>query len=44
MDFRQWKEELDTKTNGLFEVHIHHGKDKLKTRAAINAKDVRCMF
>ncbi|KAF8176997.1 SNF2 family DNA-dependent ATPase [Pholiota molesta] len=27
---QQWKDEIDTKTNGLFDVHIHHGKDKLK--------------
>lgn len=26
----QWKEEIETKTNNLFNVHIHHGKDKLK--------------
>ncbi|KAK7677163.1 hypothetical protein QCA50_019872 [Cerrena zonata] len=27
----QWKEELLSKTNEIFSVHIHHGKDKLKT-------------
>lgn len=28
--FVQWKDEIDTKSNGLFDAHIHHGKDKLK--------------
>ncbi|KAI0640983.1 SNF2 family N-terminal domain-containing protein [Trametes meyenii] len=26
----QWKDELDTKTNGMFDIHIQHGKDKIK--------------
>lgn len=26
----KWKEEIETKTNGVFSVHVHHGKDKLK--------------
>jgi len=37
---QQWKDEIDTKTNGLFEVHIHHSKDKLKKLSQIKAKDV----
>ena len=28
----QWKDELETKTNNIFKVHIHHGKDKLKVK------------
>ncbi|KAI0319418.1 SNF2 family N-terminal domain-containing protein [Amylostereum chailletii] len=36
----QWKEELETKTNDLFSVHIHHGKDKLKSLEDIQSKDV----
>ncbi|KAF8888452.1 SNF2 family N-terminal domain-containing protein [Gymnopilus junonius] len=27
---QQWKDEVDTKTNGMFKVHVHHGKDKVK--------------
>jgi len=26
----QWKDEIETKSNNMFKVHIHHGKDKLK--------------
>ncbi|KAF9485841.1 hypothetical protein BDN70DRAFT_870738 [Pholiota conissans] len=37
---QQWKDEIDTKTNGLFDVHIHHGKDKLKKLSQIRDKDV----
>ncbi|KZV69422.1 hypothetical protein PENSPDRAFT_676105 [Peniophora sp. CONT] len=36
----QWKEELESKANGLFDVHIHHGKDKLKNVEAVKSKDV----
>ncbi|VDB88476.1 unnamed protein product [Peniophora sp. CBMAI 1063] len=36
----QWKEELESKANGLFDVHIHHGKDKLKSVEAMKSKDV----
>ena len=36
----QWKEELEQKTNEIFSVHIHHGKDKLKTLERIRSKDV----
>ncbi|KAI0691058.1 SNF2 family N-terminal domain-containing protein [Cytidiella melzeri] len=36
----QWKEELEQKTNDVFTVHIHHGKDKLKTLDKLRAKDV----
>ncbi|KAG5716032.1 putative SWI/SNF-related matrix-associated actin-dependent regulator of chromatin subfamily A member 3-like 2, partial [Termitomyces sp. T112] len=28
----QWKEEVETKTNGVFTVHLHHGRDKLKVQ------------
>lgn len=38
---QQWKEEIETKTNAVFEVHIHHGKDKLKTLDDMESKDVR---
>lgn len=37
---QQWKEEIETKTNDLFTVHIHHGRDKLLTTADIESKDV----
>ena len=36
----QWKEELLTKTNEIFTVYIHHGKDKLKNVADIKKWDV----
>ncbi|KAI0032009.1 P-loop containing nucleoside triphosphate hydrolase protein [Vararia minispora EC-137] len=36
----QWKEELESKANDLFDVHIHHGSSKLKTVEAMRAKDV----
>lgn len=26
----QWKDEIESKTNEMFSVHLHHGKDKLK--------------
>ncbi|KXN90402.1 hypothetical protein AN958_04271, partial [Leucoagaricus sp. SymC.cos] len=37
---QQWKDEIEAKTNGVFSVHIHHGKDKLKTPSAVKSKDV----
>ncbi|KIM41993.1 hypothetical protein M413DRAFT_71424 [Hebeloma cylindrosporum] len=37
---QQWKDEIDTKTNNLFIVHVHHGKDKLKKLSEIKSKDV----
>ncbi|KAJ3524907.1 hypothetical protein NMY22_g10804 [Coprinellus aureogranulatus] len=37
---QQWKDEIETKTNGLFEAHIHHGKDKLKKSSQVRKKDV----
>ncbi|KAF9007048.1 SNF2 family DNA-dependent ATPase [Cyathus striatus] len=37
---QQWKDEIDTKTNGLFTVHIHHGLDKLKKTSQVKSKDV----
>jgi len=37
----QWKEEIEEKTNEVFKVHIHHGKDKLKKLSTMKDKDVR---
>lgn len=37
----QWKEELMTKTNDMFEVHIQHGKEKIKNVDRLREKDVR---
>ncbi|KAJ8462365.1 hypothetical protein ONZ45_g17962 [Pleurotus djamor] len=37
---QQWKEEIETKTNGIFTVHVHHGKDKLKTLDELYEKDM----
>ncbi|KAH7912078.1 SNF2 family N-terminal domain-containing protein [Hygrophoropsis aurantiaca] len=37
---QQWKEEIETKTNDLFTVHIHHGRDKLSSIADIKSKDI----
>ncbi|GJE92995.1 SNF2 family N-terminal domain-containing protein [Phanerochaete sordida] len=37
---RQWKDEIETKTNGLFTVHIQHGKEKLKKLGELKKKDV----
>ncbi|RDX49056.1 hypothetical protein OH76DRAFT_1483538 [Lentinus brumalis] len=36
----QWKEELETKTNDIFDVHIQHGKDKIKNPDVLAEKDV----
>ena len=36
----QWKEEIEEKTNDVFKVHIHHGKDKLKKLSTMRDKDV----
>ncbi|TBU55696.1 SNF2 family N-terminal domain-containing protein [Dichomitus squalens] len=36
----QWKEELEAKTNGMWEVHIQHGKDKIKDPHLLAEKDV----
>ena len=36
----QWKEELETKTNGVFVVHIQHGKDKIKDTELLQENDV----
>ncbi|KAF9784773.1 SNF2 family N-terminal domain-containing protein [Thelephora terrestris] len=36
----QWKEEIEEKTNDVFKVHIHHGKDKLKKLSAMRDKDI----
>ncbi|KAL0952817.1 hypothetical protein HGRIS_007042 [Hohenbuehelia grisea] len=37
---QQWKDEIDTKTNGIFTTHVHHGKDKLRTISDVESKDV----
>ncbi|KDQ23736.1 hypothetical protein PLEOSDRAFT_1048309 [Pleurotus ostreatus PC15] len=37
---QQWKDEIDTKTNGIFETHVHHGKDKIKKLSELQSKDV----
>ncbi|KDR65835.1 hypothetical protein GALMADRAFT_131232 [Galerina marginata CBS 339.88] len=37
---QQWKDEIDSKTNGMFDVHVHHGKDKLKKMSQLKSKDV----
>ncbi|CCL99823.1 uncharacterized protein FIBRA_01847 [Fibroporia radiculosa] len=36
----QWKEEIENKTNGMFNVHIHHGRDKLKSAKDLSDIDV----
>ena len=36
----QWKEELETRTNNIFDVHIQHGKDKIKDARRLQEKDV----
>ncbi|KAI0819841.1 SNF2 family N-terminal domain-containing protein [Trametes gibbosa] len=36
----QWKEEVEQKTNGMFEVHIQHGRDKLKDVELLAEKDI----
>jgi SNF2 family DNA or RNA helicase len=38
---QQWKDELENKTNGMFDVHIHHGTKKIKKLQDMKAKDVR---
>ncbi|KAF9468325.1 SNF2 family DNA-dependent ATPase [Collybia nuda] len=37
---QQWKDEIETKTNGVFTVHVHHGKDKLKKLSRVKNYDV----
>nr|VWO96010.1 Alcohol dehydrogenase [Ganoderma boninense] len=36
----QWKEELETKANGIWDVHIQHGKDKIKDPKRLAEKDI----
>ncbi|CDO69944.1 hypothetical protein BN946_scf184836.g18 [Trametes cinnabarina] len=36
----QWKEEIETKTNGVFDVHIQHGREKIKDPELLGEKDV----
>ena len=40
----QWKEELETKANGIWDVHIQHGKDKIKDAKRLAEKDVCVAF
>ncbi|KAH9925655.1 SNF2 family N-terminal domain-containing protein [Epithele typhae] len=37
---QQWKEELETKTNCAFDIHIQHGKDKIKDPRQLAEWDV----
>ncbi|KAJ7325554.1 SNF2 family DNA-dependent ATPase [Mycena albidolilacea] len=37
---QQWKEEIETKTNEMFSVRLHHGKDKVKKASEIKDYDV----
>ncbi|KAF5325961.1 hypothetical protein D9611_000760 [Ephemerocybe angulata] len=37
---QQWKDEILTKSNDLFSVHLHHGRDKLKKESQVRRKDV----
>ncbi|RDB23958.1 putative ATP-dependent helicase C23E6.02 [Hypsizygus marmoreus] len=37
---QQWKDEIESKTNGVFTVHLHHGRDKLKKLSHIKNYDV----
>ncbi|KAJ7131709.1 SNF2 family DNA-dependent ATPase [Mycena crocata] len=37
---QQWKDEIEAKTNNMFSVHIHHGKDKLKKKSEVKEYDV----
>ncbi|KAL6299805.1 SNF2 family N-terminal domain-containing protein [Sparassis latifolia] len=36
----QWKEEIESKTNGMFSVHIQHGREKIKSLPKLAEKDV----
>ncbi|GBE87754.1 hypothetical protein SCP_1104310 [Sparassis crispa] len=36
----QWKEEIETKTNGMFSVHIRHGREKTKSLPKLADKDL----
>ncbi|KAJ7886673.1 SNF2 family DNA-dependent ATPase [Mycena leptocephala] len=37
---QQWKDEIESKTNEMFSVHLHHGKDKLKKTSEVKGYDV----
>ena len=41
---QQWKEEVEQKTNGMFKVHIQHGRDKIKDPELLTEYDVRHQF
>ncbi|KAI0363945.1 hypothetical protein BV20DRAFT_975060 [Pilatotrama ljubarskyi] len=36
----QWRDEVNSKTNGMFEVHVQHGRDKIKDPELLAEKDV----
>lgn len=38
----QWKEEIETKTNEMFSVRLHHGKDKVKVRVVFCLFSISC--
>lgn len=40
----QWKDEIDTKSNGIFTVHVHHGRDKLKVLQYLYVQNLECSF
>ncbi|THV01709.1 hypothetical protein K435DRAFT_836766 [Dendrothele bispora CBS 962.96] len=37
---QQWKDEILEKTNGIWTVHVHHGKDKLKKKSEVKSFDM----
>ncbi|KAK7452108.1 hypothetical protein VKT23_012213 [Stygiomarasmius scandens] len=37
---QQWKDEILEKTNGIWSVYVHHGKDKLKKKSEIKSYDI----
>ncbi|KAJ6542826.1 SNF2 family N-terminal domain-containing protein [Mycena capillaripes] len=37
---QQWKDEIESKTNEMFSVRLHHGKDKLKKTSEVKQYDV----
>ncbi|KAI0351250.1 hypothetical protein OH77DRAFT_1430072 [Trametes cingulata] len=36
----QWRDEVNSKTNGMFEVHVQHGREKIKDPELLAEKDV----
>ncbi|KAJ7024175.1 SNF2 family DNA-dependent ATPase [Mycena alexandri] len=37
---QQWKDEIESKTNEMFTVRLHHGKDKLRKTSEVKEYDV----